>query len=81
LSHLGHCACAPKSADAYNGRCWARALAGRDLDQALADCDGSLRLSPDDANGLNSRGLVQRKLGAFDRADRLRSRLVLVATG
>ena len=35
---------------------------------ALADCDESLRLRPDDGNTLNSRGLVQFKLGAMDKA-------------
>ena len=58
----------PKSANTFNSRCWARAVAGRDLAQALADCNELLRLSPDDARVLNSRGLVQFKLGAFDRA-------------
>jgi Flp pilus assembly protein TadD len=58
----------PKYALAYHNRCWSRALTGRDLDQALADCNESLRLSPGDANMLNTRGFVQFKLGAFDRA-------------
>ena len=58
----------PKYADAYNGRCWARAVIGHDLAQALVDCNEALRLRPDDAVALNSRGLVQLKLGAFDRA-------------
>jgi hypothetical protein len=49
-------------------RCWARGLAGRDLAEGLADCDESLRLRPGDGNTLNSRGLVQFKLGALDRA-------------
>jgi len=35
---------------------------------ALADCNESLRLRPDDADTLNSRGLVQLKLGAYERA-------------
>jgi tetratricopeptide (TPR) repeat protein len=56
------------NADAFNGRCWARAVAARDLTQALADCNESLRLRPDNSHVLNSRGLVQFKLGAFDRA-------------
>jgi tetratricopeptide (TPR) repeat protein len=58
----------PKLADAYSGRCWVRAVVGRDLAGALADCNESLRLRPDEADVLNSRGLVQLKLGAFDRA-------------
>jgi len=58
----------PKYADAFNSRCWARALAGRDLAAALADCNESLRLDPGAAAFFNTRGLVQLKLGAFDRA-------------
>jgi tetratricopeptide (TPR) repeat protein len=38
------------------------------LPAALADCNESLRLHPGEANIFNTRGLVQLKLGAFDRA-------------
>ena len=31
---------------ALNGRCWARAMLGRDLDKALADCDAAIRQGP-----------------------------------
>jgi tetratricopeptide (TPR) repeat protein len=58
----------PNDANAFNSRCWNRALANRDLQGALTDCNESLRLRPDDANALNSRGLVQLKLGAYERA-------------
>ena len=58
----------PQYADAYNSRCWARAVTGRSLQDALADCNESLRLRPNDPNTLNSRGLVQYKLGAFQQA-------------
>jgi len=58
----------PKFATAYNNRCWARFLMGRDLDQALADCTASLRLSPNQADTINTRGVIQLKLGAYDRA-------------
>lgn len=44
---------------ALNRRCWARAQWGRELDAALADCDESLRLRPQTAATLDSRGLVQ----------------------
>jgi tetratricopeptide (TPR) repeat protein len=57
-----------KNPDGHNGRCWDLALVGRDLRQALADCDESLRLRPHHAPTLNSRGLVQLKLGAWDQA-------------
>jgi tetratricopeptide (TPR) repeat protein len=55
----------PDDPDSYNERCWTRALADRDLRGALFDCNGSLRLRPNDGNTLNSRGLVRFKLGAF----------------
>ena len=58
----------PNDAGSFGSRCWARAVAGRDLVQALADCDESLRLRPGDGDTLNSRGLVQLKRGAVDRA-------------
>jgi tetratricopeptide (TPR) repeat protein len=58
----------PSNANTFNSRCWNRALADRDLQGALADCNESLRLQPNDANTLNSRGLVQLKLGAYERA-------------
>ena len=58
----------PNDAGSFGSRCWARAVAGRDLGQALADCDESLRLRPGDSETLNSRGLVQLKQAAFDRA-------------
>jgi tetratricopeptide (TPR) repeat protein len=58
----------PNNAAYFNGRCWARAVAGRDLALALDDCNESLRLKPNDGSVLNSRALVQFKNGAFDRA-------------
>jgi tetratricopeptide (TPR) repeat protein len=53
--------------DALNGRCWARALAGRDLPQALKDCDTALRRMKQ-ANFFDSRGLVDLRMGQYDRA-------------
>jgi tetratricopeptide (TPR) repeat protein len=50
-----------------NSRCWARAVAGTDLDLARADCDASLALSTE-ASTLDSRGLVGLKQGDFDKA-------------
>ena len=40
-------------------RCLARAVMGRELPQALADCNESLRLSPNDAGTLDARGSYQ----------------------
>ncbi len=57
-----------REATALNGRCWARALAGRELDQALRDCDGALRLQPKQAAYFDSRALVRFKRGELDRA-------------
>ncbi|MET4898504.1 aspartyl protease family protein [Sphingomonadaceae bacterium jetA1] len=51
-------------AEAQNGRCWARALANKDLDQARRDCDAAIREVPGNASFLDSRGLV-----AFRRGD------------
>jgi tetratricopeptide (TPR) repeat protein len=53
---------------ALNGRCWARALAGRDLDKAIADCDRGLRLRPHTAAILDSRGLAWLRSGNLDKA-------------
>jgi tetratricopeptide (TPR) repeat protein len=58
----------PTNADYLSNRCLARAVAGRELAQALADCNASLRLAPDDGNTLDNRALVQFKLGAFAQA-------------
>jgi tetratricopeptide (TPR) repeat protein len=58
----------PANADYLSNRCLARAVAGRELTQALADCNASLRLVPNDGGSLDNRGLVQFKLGAFAQA-------------
>ena len=53
---------------ALNGRCWARALLGSDLDKALADCDAAHRTNPKEAAILDSRGLVRLRRGELDKA-------------
>jgi tetratricopeptide (TPR) repeat protein/predicted aspartyl protease len=53
---------------ALNGRCWARALWGQELQAALADCDRALRLAPNSPIVLDSRGLVHLRLGDLDKA-------------
>ena len=58
----------PKFAWAFNDRCYARAIAGRELPQALADCNEALRLIPNDIHTLDSRGFVYLRLGEFDKA-------------
>ena len=55
-------------ADARNGRCRARALGDIELDAALADCNAAVRLAPQRADPLDSRGLVHVRRGEFDRA-------------
>ena len=66
---------------ALNNRCWVRALWGRDLDQGLADCNVALRLTPHISAILDSRGLVNLRLGKladsiadYDESLRLQSR-------
>ncbi len=51
-----------------NVRCWVRAKWGRELDQAQADCDEAIRLKPQEAAYLDSRGLVELRSGVFDKA-------------
>ena len=53
-------------ASAYNGRCWARALLNRELDRALSDCNTALKLRPGYASYLDSRALVELRLGKLD---------------
>ena len=57
---------AAEMAAALNARGWTRALWGKELDQALADCDQAVRLMPRTAALLDSRGLVHLRLGQFD---------------
>lgn len=53
----------PDEAGAYNSRCWIRAIAGKELDLAIADCGEALRRLPNNATFLDSRGLAEFKLG------------------
>ena len=55
-------------AQALNAACWSRAEAGRDLTRALQDCDDALKLSPGAADALDSRGLVDLRMSAADKA-------------
>lgn len=48
----------PMNAMALNNRCYARAMTGQGLDQALSDCDASLRLAKNDPRTLDSRGFT-----------------------
>lgn len=55
-------------ADLRNAICWMRATSGVDLAAALAECNKSLSLRPNDANILDSRGFVHLKLERFQEA-------------
>lgn len=52
----------------YNGRCWARAMLGRELDQALEDCNTAMRRGPRNSQVLDSRGLVHLRRGELEAA-------------
>lgn len=49
--------------DLTNDRCWARAMAGVGLQQALDDCNAVLGWEPGRLEALDSRGLVKLRLG------------------
>lgn len=51
------------SSTLMNNLCWTQAVAGVDLEQALADCDAALTRQPSAAGYLDSRGLVLLHLG------------------
>jgi tetratricopeptide (TPR) repeat protein len=53
---------------ALNARCWARALTGQALDLAIADCNAALRMKPNTAAFLDSRGLVYLRQKNYDKA-------------
>jgi tetratricopeptide (TPR) repeat protein len=53
---------------ALNSRCWCRALSGQQLDQALSDCNAALKMRPNTAAFLDSRGLVFLRQGNYDKA-------------
>ena len=48
---------------AFNNRCLTRIIVGRDLAEALSDCDEALRLQPDNAEIRETRGFAFLKLG------------------
>ena len=48
---------------AFNNRCLTRVISGRDLVDALSDCDEALKLQPDNVETRETRGFVFLKLG------------------
>lgn len=54
--------------EALNDRCWARALAGAELPVALSDCNAALRRRPGDTSILDSRAMVELRMGDLDKA-------------
>jgi tetratricopeptide (TPR) repeat protein len=58
----------PKKAKYLNNRCWARAIAGRELPLAVTDCTEALGIAGNDANIMDSRGLAYLRLSRLDDA-------------
>jgi tetratricopeptide (TPR) repeat protein len=54
--------------EARNLRCRARALWGQELDEALTDCNTALRIKPNTANYLDTRGLLYLRRNSYDKA-------------
>jgi predicted aspartyl protease/Flp pilus assembly protein TadD len=55
-------------AEGLNARCWGRAVARRELDLALKDCNQAIRMRPGSAGYLDSRGLTHLRMGDYDLA-------------
>ncbi len=53
----------PGDPTAWNGRCWVRMLADRQLEAALSDCNRALKLAPGRDDILDSLGWVYLRLG------------------
>jgi len=49
----------------YNERCWARAVAMIELNEALRDCNEALRLMPSSVDALDSRAFLQLRRARF----------------
>ena len=56
----------PNDPNLLNNVCWAQALAGFDLDQALADCDGAMAAG--EAAYIDSRAMVLLQMGRYAEA-------------
>ena len=58
----------PDTKNAFNHRCWARAVLNTALEMALSDCNAALSLKPDSAEALDSRGFVYLRLAQYEKA-------------
>lgn len=58
----------PDMAWSLNGRCWVRAMAGKDFEQARADCDHALALKPEEPAIILSRAYLNLRTGAPEAA-------------
>jgi tetratricopeptide (TPR) repeat protein len=58
----------PTYPDAFGERCFARAVTGRDLEAAKADCETAIRLAPDSVEFIGTRALLEFKRGERDKA-------------
>jgi tetratricopeptide (TPR) repeat protein len=58
----------PLMPNALNLRCWSRALTGQELEDALNDCNAALKMRPNTAQFLDSRGLVYLRQNNYDKA-------------
>ncbi|HEX9138802.1 MAG TPA: tetratricopeptide repeat protein, partial [Steroidobacteraceae bacterium] len=54
--------------DALHGRCWSRAMTGKELELALVDCDMAVHRSMPNSDLFNSRAFVRLQLGKYDQA-------------
>jgi tetratricopeptide (TPR) repeat protein len=60
----------PDDPELLNARCWERAIAGKELAGALADCQRSLAISPGKAEVLDSLAFVKFQMGRYGEAVR-----------
>ena len=58
----------PRHSSSWYNRCLSRLLVGRDLPQALGDCDQAVQLTPNEAARFNVRGTLFLKLSRYDDA-------------
>lgn len=59
---------APGRPDVLNNRCWLRTIAGRDLQQAIADCDAALAKAPADGGIFHTRAYARFRVGDLEGA-------------